>query len=105
MQSHNNVRLFTRQLQWAMQECKRQLNNEMPAVDASRTHYSVQAASVQMRMSGTDTAGVIQPAVNEEDSDQEIEIENVQACTSSTNTADDYGHRGSKLQCMPFLCG
>ena len=103
LQSHNNVRLFTRQLQWAMQECKRQLNNEMPAVDASRGQHSVQAVTVQMRMAGTDTDGVMQPGVIKEDSDPEIVIEDVQACTSSTNTADDYAHRGIKLQCMPFM--
>ena len=85
-----------------MQECKRQLNNEMPAVDASRGQHSVQAVTVQMRMTGTDTDGVIQPGIIKEDSDEEIVIEDVQACTSSTNTADDYAHRGIKLQCMPF---
>ena len=28
LRSHRNQRLFTRQLQWAMQECKRHLNGE-----------------------------------------------------------------------------
>ena len=35
-------------------------------------------------------------------SDQEIEIAKVEACTTSTNTSDDYAHRGSKLSTMPF---
>ena len=28
LQSHKNITIFTRQLQWAMQQCKKHLNNE-----------------------------------------------------------------------------
>ena len=33
LQSNRNARVFTRQLQWAMQECKRVLNNEASLED------------------------------------------------------------------------
>ena len=55
-----------------------------------------------MRMIGADTDGGIQLGITKEDSDEEIVIEDVQACTSSTNIADNYAHRRIKLQCMPF---
>mgnify|MGYP003331820521 CR=1 FL=1 len=28
LQSHNHITIFTRQLQWALQACKKRLNNE-----------------------------------------------------------------------------
>ena len=45
LQSHNNLRIFTRQLQWAMQQCKRHLNNEAAEESTVRDHQSVQAVS------------------------------------------------------------
>ena len=49
LQSHNNVRIFTRQLQWAMQQCKRQLNNEAPEAPTERPHQNVQTVSVHIQ--------------------------------------------------------
>ena len=32
----------------------------------------------------------------------DADVENMEVCTTSTNTADDYAHRGAHLQTMPF---
>ena len=32
----------------------------------------------------------------------EAQVGNMEMCTTSTNTADDYAHRGAHLQTMPF---
>ena len=32
----------------------------------------------------------------------DAEVENMEVCTTSTNTADDYAHTGAHLQTMPF---
>jgi hypothetical protein len=34
--------------------------------------------------------------------DSDVDVEKVEACTTSTNTSDDYAHRGKKLNTMPF---
>ena len=49
LQSHNNQRLFTRQLQWAFQECKRHLNGEDATEAASICEQSIDAVTVQLR--------------------------------------------------------
>ncbi|MCP4206292.1 MAG: hypothetical protein GY767_04500, partial [Shimia sp.] len=48
LQSHNNMRLFTRQLQWAMQQCKKHLNHEAVEEASEKAHHSVQAVSVHV---------------------------------------------------------
>ena len=100
LQSHTNVRLFTRQLQWAMQQCKRQLNHEALHEDTSTHEQSVQAVTVRVRTS-VDGDGAAQP-LDEEDEDDDVEIVDMHASTTSTNTSDDFAHRGRKLQTMPF---
>ena len=99
LQSHHNQRLFTRQLQWAMQQCKRMLNNETVLEDSLPEHQSVQTVTVQLHASTDDVGGAPQPT---DDDDDDIEVVDMAACTTSTNTADDYAHRGLKLQTMPF---
>ena len=100
LQSHNNVRLFTRQLQWAMQQCKRQLNHEALHEETSTHERSVQAVTVLARTS-VDGDGAAQP-FEDEDRDDDVEIVDMHASTTSTNTSDDFAHRGRKLQTMPF---
>ena len=50
LQSHRNASLFTRQLQWAMQECKRALNKEAAEEDTTRAQQSIQTANLQVRV-------------------------------------------------------
>ena len=51
LQSHHNVRLFTRQLQWACQECKRLQNHEGEEREEVQTmdQRSIQAVRIQIR--------------------------------------------------------
>ena len=50
LQTHRNARLFTRQLQWVMQECKRALNQEAHLEDTVADRQSLQTAVVQLRV-------------------------------------------------------
>ena len=99
LQSHNNVRLLTRQLQWAMQQCKRQLNHEALHEDISPQERSVQAVTVRARTS-VDGDGTLQPV--EDGDEDDVELVDMQASTTSTNISDDFVHREEKLQTMPF---
>ena len=95
LQSHTNVRLFCRQLQWAMQQCKRYLNHEVSLAQEGSgsqpaAQQSIQAVTVSYRTSAND------------DEKEDVDIEHMQAATTSTNTSDDYAHRGGRLQTMPF---
>ena len=92
LQSHNNLRLFTRQLQWVMQQCKRKLNHEA-GVEEETAHKEQSIGAVTVRMRTTD---------DESDDDDDVEVEGVDACTTSTNISDDYAHRGDGLHSMPF---
>ena len=50
LQSHHNVRLFTRQLQWACQQCKRLLNHEGAEEVQQGEQLPVQALRIQIRV-------------------------------------------------------
>ena len=114
LQSHHNQRMFTRQLQWAMQQCKRILNKEAPIEDVAQSQQSIQTARVQLRMPDDDQGGAPQPAEDdvedqggapqpaEENVESDVEVIEMDTCTTSTNASDDYTHRGFRLQTMPF---
>ena len=150
LQTHNNQRLFTRQLQWALQECKRSLNGEGAAEDDPMRQQSVEAVTVQfvdgVPQPVVESGGVSQEAAHDnrgtaelaecakadheqsgdDTHDEEVEVADednakeldcddegdkqqvdpdsltVSTCTSSTNSADDFAHRGSGLQTMPY---
>ena len=91
----NPVRLFTRQLQWAMQQCKRVLNKEAPLEDIAQGQQSIQTARLQLRTPADDQGGAAQPAGDD------VEVTEMDVVTTSTNTSDDYTHRGLQLQTMP----
>ena len=105
LQSHKNQRLFTRQLQWALQECKRSLNKEGEPEEQAHGNPGIEAVGVKIRSQ----RGAPQPAAEHEvpqveqaeEHEQHVVIETV-PCTTSTNTTDDYSHRGASLQSMPF---
>ena len=102
LQSHNNLRLFTRQLQWMMQQSKRQLNLEATVEeDGPKKEQSIGAVTVRMRVEAQEDSSAAQP-MGENADDDEMEVLHVEACTSSTNIADDFAHRGERLQTMPF---
>ena len=99
LQSHNHMRIFTRQLQWAAQQCKRHLNHEAVEKRADTAHHSLTAVSFQVAQCGGDES------MNHDvdsGSDSDVSFDKVEACTKSTNTCDDYAHRGSKLRTMPY---
>ena len=48
LQSHNNITIFTRQLQWALQECKKRLNNEPVEEQPQETHHHVQTVALHV---------------------------------------------------------
>ena len=93
----NPVRLFTRQLQWAMQQCKRVLNKEAPLEDIAQGQQSIQTARLQLRTPADNQGGAAQPAGDD------VEVTEMDVVTTSTNTSDDFTHRGIQLQTMPFL--
>ena len=102
LQSHNNTKLFTRQLQWAMHQCKRQLNHEAGVEEETpRKEQSIGAVTVRMRTTEEGVGDANQPA-DAESNDDDVEILDVEACTTSTNISDDFAHRGAGLQTMPF---
>ena len=70
LQSHYNVRVFTRQLQWAMQQCKRILNKEAPIEDVTQSQQSLSVARVQLRAPDDDQGGAPQPADRTPEDDQ-----------------------------------
>ena len=77
LQSHNNLRLFTRQLQWSMQQCKRKLNNEAGVEEETpRKEQSIGAVTVRMRTTDEGVGGANQPAGAESD-DGDVEIVDV----------------------------
>eukprot|EP00812_Abedinium_dasypus_P007843 NODE_1_length_8589_cov_4.556480.p1 GENE.NODE_1_length_8589_cov_4.556480~~NODE_1_length_8589_cov_4.556480.p1 ORF type:complete len:2586 (+),score=446.46 NODE_1_length_8589_cov_4.556480:571-8328(+) len=97
LQSHRHIRIFTRQLQWAMHECQRHLNGETTEEPVDGANLSVQAVSFHVANQGE---GVCEPSDDGADSD--VDIEKIEACTTSTNASDDYAHRGQKLSAMCF---
>jgi len=99
LQSHNNMRIFTRQLQWAAQQCKRQLNHETAEEVVDHGHQKVHAVSCHVKKPGEDDERGHD--VDQTD-DSDVSIDKVEACTTTTNTADDYAHRGRKLWSMPY---
>ena len=99
LQTHHNTRVFTRQNQWSMQQCKRQLNGEAPLDDISPNELAVQTVEVKLCTEQHSADGVPQPIDPAEDV---VEVEEMNVFTTSTNVSDDYAHRGSQLQSMPY---
>ncbi len=113
LQSHYNVRLFTRQLQWACQQCKRLLNGEGAVEEEQSEHVSLGAVRIRIPVADAEEegqtaggpSGAPQPAGDDVADDEQAggaQNEDMDVVTTSTNTADDYAHRGPGLQTMPF---
>ena len=98
LQSHNNLTIFTKTLQWAMQQCKRHLNNEAVEDEPEQALRCVQTVAVHVPVENEDEEN--QDADGGQDGD--LNISKIEACTRSTNASDDYAHRGTKLWNMPF---
>ena len=60
LQSHKHQTLFTKQLQWAMQQCKRIMNAEIPQGSREQEYRNVEAVSVHVASAGN---SVSQPGV------------------------------------------
>ena len=92
LQTHTNVSIFTRQLQWAMHQCKRVLNGDPLEERVDPEHLAIQTVSVR-----------VAPEQDEENADpNDAQDEAVHANTTSTNASDDYAHRGDVLAPMPY---
>ena len=104
LQTHINIRVFTRRLQWSMQQCKRQLNGEAALEDISQNELAVQSVEVKLSTEVHSGDGVPQPLVDADGVPQPIDVEvaEMNVSTTSTNVSDDYAHRGSQLQNMPY---
>ena len=112
-----------------MQQCKRVLNKEAPLEDAAHGQQSIQTARVQLRIAaappladdehggapqpaehgGTSApaehGGAPQPAEHggaPQPTTDDVEVIEMDSCTTSTNASDDFAHRGRQLQTMPF---
>ena len=48
LQSHKHITVFTKQLQWAMQQCKSALNKDIPEEDRYQEFRNVEAVSVHV---------------------------------------------------------
>ena len=85
-----------------MQQCKRQLNHEAGVEEeAPRKEQSIGAVTVRMRTTDDDI-GAANQAPGAVSDDDDVEIVDVEACTTSTNISDDFAHRGDALHSMPF---
>ena len=93
LQSHDNITIHTRQLQWAMQQCKKHLNNETMEEEPEQALRDVHTVAVHVPDNDQDGDGA---------EDGDVNISKVEACTHSTNASDDYAHRGTELRTMPF---
>ena len=93
LQTNTNVTIFTRQLQWAFQECKRILNKQMSTDGVQREHRNVAAVVCNASVECDGDEG--------DQSKEDVDVEQMTACTTSTNASDDYAHRGSRLRTMP----
>ena len=154
VQSHKNVRLFTRQLAWAMQECKRNLNEKGSVARAPEVMQSSALAGIRFMAPrgaaddqesmeyeeataapeevstepaeqpgrsgdapelaegsaehGDEPRPVSEEAIEGNGEEEEEEVRNedeapdYEQVTTSTNTADDYAHRGPELHAMPY---
>ena len=81
-----------------LQQCKKQLNGEHVHELPQEALLKVNTVAVHAAQDNED---------DEEDSEADAEedpgnIAKVEVCTHSTNAADDYAHRGTKLKTMPF---
>ena len=56
LQSHKHVTVFTKQLQWAMQQCKSALNKDIPEEGRYQEFRNVEAVAVHVT-SGIDEKG------------------------------------------------
>jgi hypothetical protein len=49
LQSHKNITVFTKQLQWAMQQCKKILNKDIPEQSCEQEVKTIESVSVHVR--------------------------------------------------------
>ena len=99
LQSHYHARLFTRQLQWACQQCKRQLNNEAEEEEASSHQLSIQAVSIELRStngakekSDRRSRGAPQPAEGDPAGEEQVddaEVKNMEVCSTEGHSAGE----------------
>jgi len=114
--THRKARIFTRQLQWIIQECKRILNGDASSSADPRLAdpavLGTTALSVDL-IEGTPspTTGAPQPGApaeaaedNEEHDANDVtaEIVSSELITTTTNFSDDFAHRGPLLRDMVY---
>ena len=98
LQTHNHCAIFTKQIQWALQECKKQLNKEPSEKEPELTHLKLQTVAIHVKdeVAHNDEDEDAEESDNDEKVDDDF-ISKVEVCTHSTNATDDYTHRGTQL--------
>ena len=71
LQTHHNTRVFTRQLQWCMEQCERQLNGEAPIDDILQNELPVQTVKVNLSTEFDNADDALQPIDEAEDDDED----------------------------------
>jgi hypothetical protein len=116
IKTHQPTRIFTRQLQWIIQECKRILNGEAPSPAdpnlAGPAALGTTALVVDLIADAPSrTTGASQPgaAAEAEEADEDHDADEVTAeivsselLTTTTNFSDDFAHRGPVLRNMLY---
>ena len=101
IKSHQFQRVFTRELQWIVHEAKRILKGLPPTgeQDPAGTSTAITATNVRLEMPA-DTKEMDEQ--NDEEPELDAEVVDSTLETTSTNFADDFAHRGQRLQSMPL---
>ena len=114
--THRKSRIFTRQLQWIIQECKRSSNGDASSAADPRLAdpavLGTTALSVDL-IEGTPspTTGAPQPGAPAEDTEDNeghdgkeltAQIVSSELVTTTANFSDDYAHRGPRLRHMVY---
>ena len=101
IKSHQFSRVFTRQLQWIVHEAKRVLHGLPPTgeQDPAGTSAVITATNVRLEMPA-DTEETDEQ--NDEEPELDAEVVDSTLETTSTNFAEDFAHRGQRLQGMSF---
>ena len=96
LQSHKNITVFTKQVQWACQQCKQILNKDIPQEERQQEFRSIEAVTVHVAPRSADD-NADDDDDDADDAKDNADIVKIEASTHSTNASDDYAHRGPKL--------
>ena len=91
LQTRHNTRAVARQMQWAMQQCKRQLNGEAGLEDMSQNKQTLQTVDVKPLADVDSSGGAPQPT---DEAGDDVEVEEMNVFTASTHASNDFALLG-----------